>query len=105
MGSLDRLWGTYLASMAIDILKHKVELRIFFTKEGRRVDCTLLLEEVQEFRFFDERPFEWDLAELTEVRGERLGDLIHIDMVMWVEEAGLTIRCGKATLDGEPLDL
>ena len=104
MAFTDCLWGGRLTTVKLDPVRHECTLRIDVLRDG--VDSTheLLCRGVTELRFFNEIPAPWSHAEVTEVAADvdSIEGGWRLEVMLWSEQAELTLRCVEVSLDGEP---
>ncbi|NOY55277.1 MAG: hypothetical protein GXP34_04740 [Actinobacteria bacterium] len=104
MTVLNRIWGGRLTQLRVDAAVHRVRL-VISTVTGAVEDvCEIVCSEVREMRLFDESMSVWDYVEITAASARPMPDgSMVLELTMWTEEAGLMIRCGEITVDGEAL--
>lgn len=103
----DRLWGSVLDDVTVDVPHQTVTLAISATHSGRSVRHVLCLGGILELRFFNSIEGPWDYAEITEIhfRSDVSAKVWTFEFILWSEEAGLSGRCSSVTLDGTELVL
>jgi hypothetical protein len=99
------LWGATLDKVSIDLLRQTVVLNLHVndsTASPATSRHALELRDVTDFHWFNSIPGPWDYAEVTEIRiystdsGES-----RVEIMLWSEDAGLSITAGTVFLDGE----
>lgn len=100
--SLDRLWGSTLERLEMDICSQGVALTARVTSAASSTEHRLEFHQVSDVRFFSEIPGPWDYAEITEVHvnGTASGG-ITAEIMLWSEDAGLVITAASVTCDGQ----
>ena len=97
MRELEQLWGGTLLGVVLDIPDHRLELKVDLDSQSV-VKLTCL--GVREAVFFDPHPAIWDYAEITEAVGRRMPDgSVTLEFKMWVDEAGLRIKCADVRIE------
>jgi hypothetical protein len=102
----DGLWGGVLDRLEMDVRTHAVTMMISVTdgNDSPQVHELRFLN-VTELRFFNSIESPWSYAEVTEIGSARLGATeCRYDIMLWSEDAGLTIVCSSCTLDGVVLE-
>jgi hypothetical protein len=98
-----QLWGGILDSVSIDVLQHRISIKLHVEHKSAQSpeSHVLIIDEVADFRWFSAIPRPWDYAEITEfhARDDPSGDVV-IDIMLWSEDAGITVRAKSAWLDG-----
>ena len=101
---LDALWGGMLVVVEQDIPGHRVRLVINVVEDGATTGHELRLEGVADFHFFSSIRPPWSYVDVTEARLTRADDgAMVVSLVLWSEDAGLTVECDSVTLDGVEL--
>jgi hypothetical protein len=97
MAFTDALWGGQLTAVALDPISHDCQLRIQTLIEGVEAEHVLLCSGVTELRFYNEIRGTWTYAEVTEVHASHdlRTDVWLLELMLWSEDAGLTLRCDK----------
>jgi hypothetical protein len=106
-GVLYQLWGGILDRVDIDLLQQRAVLDfhvINSTQVPPMRRHVAELDGVSEFRWFSSIPGPWNYADVTELhfRQTSTGSTV-LDIMLWSEEAGISITASSATLDGEPM--
>ena len=104
MTDLNRLWGSTLTSLTIDIARQKivVELQLLFGES--LTDHIIECSDVSDFRFFSSIPSPWSYAEATEIRASVSdSNQLVLEILLWSEDAGLLIEAKSLTVDGDPI--
>lgn len=101
---LNSLWGAIIDEINIDIAAQALTISCHITEGtrsfGHRIECKSLTE----FRFFSAIPGQWKYAELTEIHmNETPSGETQLEVVIWSEDAGLTIKAGVVQLDDKAL--
>jgi hypothetical protein len=106
--ALDALWGSQLVGFEFDAVTHDCRLLLHLV-DGERdpveSDHVVICRGVKELRFFNEIPLPWNYADVTEIEAtyrQHTHDW-EVELVLWSEEARLTLRCASIAVDGEPL--
>ncbi len=101
---LSSLWGAIIDEISIDITAQALTITCHVTAETRSLHHKLECKSLSEFRFFSAIPGQWNYAELTEIHMNRTSsDEIQLEVVIWSEDAGLTVKAGVVQLDDRPL--
>jgi hypothetical protein len=99
------LWGSILDSVAVDLLQGNVTFELHTvdrTSEPPVRRHTIRCESVSTLRFYNEIPLPWEYAEITEIRTSLvLRDRTEVDLMLWSEDAGMTITAERILFDGE----
>jgi hypothetical protein len=106
-GVLYQLWGGILDRVDIDLLQQRVVLDFHVINSTQVPPVRRHVAElggVSEFRWFSSIPGPWNYADVTELhfRQTSTGSKV-LDIMLWSEEAGISITASSATLDGEPI--
>jgi hypothetical protein len=106
MAGLDQLWGAVLDQFDVDLISQTVVLIGRVTTGSDAVIHRLELRDVSELRFRNSIPGPWDYAEITEAHLARSGTGgISIDLVLWSDDAGISVNAGSAIFDGSLLEV
>ncbi len=101
---LDSLWGAKLDRIDVDVVRHVVEMWVEVTTRAVQHRWQVTFHSVTELRFFSSIPDPWNYAELTEIYATRLANQrIRVEIVLWSEDAGLTLEAGSVQVDGRTL--
>ncbi len=105
MSRLDSLWGSILDDLSFDVVQHVVTLVLRVSSASGETRHQLEVRGLTELRFFSAIPTPWRYAEVTEIHASKVGDgQVKLEMVLWSEDASLSISGDALSLDGEPLD-
>ena len=106
MAHLDQLWGAIIDQFDVDLGSQTVVLVGRVTDGPDAVTHRLELREVSELRFRNSIPGPWDYAEITEVHLARSASGgISIELVLWSNDAGISVSAGSAIFDGSLLEV
>jgi hypothetical protein len=105
----DSLWGGLLTAINFDPVSHDCQLHVEIIVDGMRSIRVMVCRGVTEFHFQNQIPNPWTYAEVTEVKADfdPRSDTWFLEMMLWSEDAGLTLRCVRIDMDGadyEPVD-
>jgi hypothetical protein len=104
MGALDDLWGAVLDELRVELVSQTILLTAHVTAGSEVVTHQLELRNVSEFRFRSSIPGPWDYAEITEAHLARTAaGGLSIELVLWSEDAGVSVSAGSAIFDGSPV--
>jgi hypothetical protein len=101
MAVTDSLWGGLLTAIRFDPVGHECRLRVETVLDGVCSIHVVVCHGVTEFRFHNEISESWTYAEVTEANADfdpRSGTWL-LELMLWSEEAGLTLRCVKIDVD------
>lgn len=100
------LWGSTLVEFSFDVVRHECIMRFELLDSGERSNHVLTFEAVTELRFYSNIPLPWTYAEVTEVDAEFDSTVSswRIELMLWSESAGIALRCGGLSLNGEHQD-
>ena len=95
---LDDLWGASLTDVHLDPVGPRVTLSLRVLDAGRETLHRLVLFDVTDIRFRNAIPGRWEYADVTEIRSKPIGGGRSVlEMMLWSEDAGLTIEFGSLT--------
>jgi hypothetical protein len=98
------LWAGTLDNVEVDLLRQRVVMSLHVTGKSEslsRRDYTLDLEDVSDFHWFSSIPGPWTYAEATEVHVSELpNEEILVEIMLWSEDAGISITAKTFSLDG-----
>jgi hypothetical protein len=98
------LWGSILDDVDFDFLNLGATLHIHWTYSDEDPPSRHILQflSVSDFRWFNSIPGPWNYAEITQTDSKRISsEEIHVEIMLWSEEAGLSITAEKVIFDGE----
>jgi hypothetical protein len=102
--NFDRMWGSILRSVDIDVAAHRVVIDAVVTNRGSHTLHRVTCDGVVELRVFDESSDHWDYAEITAASSQpEFGGLVVVHLVMWIDEAGIVVRCRAVSIVTEEL--
>jgi hypothetical protein len=104
MAALDRLWGAVLEDFIVDLRSQTVTLMGRVASGSEAVAHRLEARGVSELRFQNSIPGPWEYTEITEahVAPSSTGG-VSVELVLWSDDAGISISAESASLDGIPL--
>ena len=106
MAPLDQLWGATVDQFDVDLMTQTVVLETRITNESGAVMHRLEVRDVSELRFRNSIPGPWDYVEITEAHLARSASGgISIELVLWSEDAGISLSAGSAIFDGSLLEV
>jgi len=96
------LWGSILDRVEIDLLNLSARLDLHIVSRISTSSHSLHFESVSDFRWFSDIPEQWNYAEITQINSSRLSsDRLQVDVMLWSEDAGITITARRVLFDGE----
>jgi hypothetical protein len=102
MNGLDTLWGGIIVGFSFDVVSHEIMILVEIIDGSEREKHRLHFTQVSEARFFNSIPEPWSYADLTEIHSDTtLDGSVLTEIVLWTEEAGLSIRSKEVILDGK----
>jgi hypothetical protein len=107
IAAINQLWGGSLTHFALDPITQRGELRIRVLDKGVTENYLVTCSDVVECRFSSNIPGPWSYAEVTQVEADydHAAALWLIDLMLWSEEAGISIRCSDISINAQPLDV
>ncbi len=105
MNRLDELWGSMLVGIEVNLDMQRVGIDIVIpASDAVPIGHHLDFAGVQELRYLNRIPSPWEYSELTEIRTHRLpSGNVQTELILWSEDATLTIESQSVTLDGSEL--
>jgi hypothetical protein len=101
------LWGGTLENVEIDLLRQKVTLQVYVpnsTATPAESRHRIEIDDVSDFRWFSTIPGPWSYAELSEIHVSKFGfDGILLEIMLWSEDAGISIAAKSARLDDKEM--
>jgi hypothetical protein len=95
----DELWGSTLTSVTFDPVAWRLRFAVeaLQGEEHRRYELTL--DGVTQWNSSRDIPLPWNHAELTEIHVSSATNHLVVEMLLWSENASLTVHCARAGLD------
>ena len=101
---LSSLWGAIIDEINIDLAGQTLTITCHVTAGTQSRHHRLECKSLSEFRFFSAIPGQWNYAELTEIHMSKTSSgEAKLEIVIWSEDAGLTVKTGGVQLDDQPL--
>jgi hypothetical protein len=99
---LNMLWGATLCRVDLDMVQQALVLTICVTGSSGNTLHSLECKGISELRFFSSIPGPWEYAEVTEIHSNTtVAGLTQLEIVLWSEDAGLTVVGDSVVLDGQ----
>jgi hypothetical protein len=95
----DALWGGILTAFAVDLLAAEVRLSVDVTEAEASIHYLVTLQGVSALRLDRSDPHEWDYIEVTEVHVAEDAAGTEVELILWVEPNGLTVRCSTVRVE------
>jgi hypothetical protein len=91
----DELWGGILTSVSLDPSTWTVSCGVDVVDRGSVRRYQLVLEEVAGLSAERDVPLPWNYAELTAVHVSDVPGGTKVEIILWAEPTGMTVRCSR----------
>ena len=94
----DSLWGNQLTTLHLHPVVWTIRGDATLSVDGVPQVATLRLEDVSDVQIHGSVPLDWDYAELTEIYVTATETGLDVQLILWVEETRVLVRCTRLSV-------